>query len=207
MDLPSLTGTDLVYAPFDEERYTIVYTDGSVQALTSDQVVLTGGGKGVTISGLTASQSGNVVVHSTQQKAKVKSKQKTLTRSAIITVTGSNRPNSGTSTGITDGLTPSDVFGKRVQDREISLDVPDVVAVSAIFESSGTGAPSVPHLTLGSFNGPNGNNTDVIVGEIGIGKSSGAAARVLARNSTTKVDVIFKNNNAFKEDKYNSISK
>ena len=199
IDLPSLTGTDLVYAPFDEERYTIVYTDGSVQALTSDQVVLTGGGKGVTISGLTASQSGNVVVHSTQQKAKVKSKQKTLTRSAIITVTGSNRPNSGTSTGITDGLTPSDVFGKRVQDREISLDVPDVVAVSAIFESSGTGAPSVPHLTLGSFNGPNGNNTDVIVGEIGIGKSSGAAARVLARNSTTKVDVIFKNNNAFKE--------
>jgi len=199
MDLPSLTGTDLVYAPFDEERYTVVYNSGAIQALTSDQVVLTGGGKGVTISGLTASQSGNVVVHSTQQKSKVKSKQKTLTRNATLVVNGSSRSNSGITTGVTDGLTPSDVFGKRVQDREVSLDVPDVVSVSAVFESSGTGAPSIPNLTLGSYNGPNGNNTDVIVGEIGVGKSSGAAAMVLARNSTTKVDVIFKNSSAFKE--------
>ena len=199
MDLPSLTGTDFVYAPFDEERYTISYNDGSIQVLTSDQVVLTGGGKGVTISGLTASQSGNVVVHSTQQKSKVKSKQKTLTRNATLVVNGSSRSNSGVTTGITDGLTPSEVFGKRVQDREISLDVPDVVSVAAVFESSGTGAPSIPNLTLGSYNGPNGNNTDVIVGEIGVGKSSGAAAMVLARNSTTKVDVIFKNSSAFIE--------
>ena len=162
-----MTGTDLVYAPFDEERYTIVYTDGSIETLTSDQVVLTGGAKGVTISGLTASQSGNVVVHSTQQKSKVKSKQKTLQRNATITVTGSSRANSGVSTAIADGLTPSSVYGKRVQDREISLDVPDVVSVAAIFESSSTGVPSVPNLTLGSYNGPSGDNSDIIVGEIG----------------------------------------
>ena len=197
MDLPSLTGTDLVYAPFDEERYTIVYTDGSIETLTSDQVVLTGGAKGVTISGLTASQSGNVVVHSTQQKSKVKSKQKTLQRNATITVTGSSRANSGVSTAIADGLTPSSVYGKRVQDREISLDVPDVVSVAAIFESSSTGVPSVPNLTLGSYNGPSGDNSDIIVGEIGIGKSSGAAALVLERSGTTKVNVIFKNNSGF----------
>ena len=197
MDLPSLTGTDLVYAPFDEERYTIVYTDGSIETLTSDQVVLTGGGKGVTISGLTASQSGNVVVHSTQQKSKVKSKQKTLQRNATITVTGSSRANSGVSTAIADGLTPSSIFGKRVQDREISLDVPDVVSVAAVFESSSTGLPSVPSLTLGSYNGPSGDNGDIIVGEIGIGKSSGAAALVLERNGTTKVNVIFKNSSGF----------
>ena len=197
MDLPSLTGTDLVYAPFDEERYTIVYTDGSIETLTSDQVVLTGGAKGVTISGLTASQSGNVVVHSTQQKSKVKSKQKTLQRNATITVTGSSRANSGVSTAIADGLTPSSIFGKRVQDREISLDVPDVVSVAAIFESSSTGVPSVPNLTLGSYNGPSGDNSDIIVGEIGIGKSSGAAALVLERSGTTKVNVIFKNSSGF----------
>ena len=200
MTLPSLTGTDLVYAPFDEERYTVIYTDGSVQALTSDQVVLTGGGKGVTISGLTASQSSNVVVHSTQQKSKVKSKVKTLTRSASLVVSGSTKTNSGVSTAIGDGLTSSSVFGKRVQDREISLDVPDVVSVAAVFESSGTGDPSVPQMTLGSYNGPNANNNDVILGEIGIGVSSGAAAMVLGRSGTTKVDVIFKNSKAFKED-------
>ena len=199
LTMPSLTGTDLVYAPFDEERYTVIYTDGSVQALTSDQVVLTGGGKGITISGLTASQSGNVVVHSTQQKSKVKSKVKKLTRSASLIVSGSSRSNSGVSDGIGDGLTSSSVFGKRVQDREISLDVPDVVSVLAVFESSGIGDPTVPQLTLGSYNGPSGNNTDLISGEIGIGVSSGAAAMILGKSGTTKVDVIFKNNDAFVE--------
>ena len=198
MDLPSLTGTDVVYAPFDEERYTIAYSDGSVEDLTSDQVVITGGGKGVTISGLTASQS-SVVVHSTQQKSKVKSKQKTLIREATKIIIGSNRTNSGISTGVGDGLTPSNIFGKRVQDREISLDVPDVVSIVAVFESSGTSDAVVPNMTLGSFNGPNGNNTDVIVGEIGVGKSSGASAQVLSRNGTTKVNVLFKNASAFVE--------
>ena len=198
LDLPSLTGTELVYAPFDEERYTVVYSDGSVEDLTSDQFLLTGSGKGVTLSGLTASQS-NVVVHSTQQKSKVKSKQKTLVREAKKIITGSNRTNSGITTGLTDGLTPSGIFGKRVQDREISLDVPDVVNIVAVFESSSNGDATVPFLTLGSFNGPNGNNTDVIVGEIGIGQSSGAAAQVLSRNGTTKVDVIFQNPTGFIE--------
>ena len=197
LTMPSLTGTDLVYAPFDEERYTVIYNSGAVETLTSDQVVLTGGAKGITISGLTASQSNNVVVHSTQQKSKVKSKQKTLTRSASIIVSGSTRNNSGVSTAIGDGLTPNSIFGKRVQDREISLDVPDVVSVAAVFESSGTGEPTIPRLTLGSYNGPNGNNTDVILGEIGIGVSSGAAALVLGRTDTDKVDVLFKNPRSF----------
>ena len=65
LDLPSLTGTDKVYAPFDEERYSVFYSDGTVEPLTTDQLVLTSGGKGATISGLTPSQS-SVVVHTTQ---------------------------------------------------------------------------------------------------------------------------------------------
>ena len=198
MTLPSLSGTDFVYAPFDEERYNIVYSNGTVQVLTSDQVVLTGGGKGVTISGLQNSQS-NVVVHSTHQKSKVKSKQKSLTRGATSIITGSSRSYSGVSTSIADGLTPSSVYGLRVQDREISLNVPDVIRVNAIFESSGTGAPTVPTLTLASFNGPSGNNTDIIIGEVGVGKSSGASALVLARSSTNKVEVIFTNGNKFQD--------
>ena len=137
MDLPSLTGTDLVYSPFDEERYNVVYSNGTVETLTTDQFALTSGGKGATISGLTTGQS-NVVVHSTQQKSKVKSKQKQLTREATVLITGSNRNYSGVSTSITDGLTPSGVYGLRVQDREISLGVPDVVSIAAVFESSVT---------------------------------------------------------------------
>mgnify|MGYP001187130245 CR=1 FL=1 len=197
MDLPTLTGTDLVYSPFDEERYTVVYSTGDVETLTSDQFVLTNGGKGATISGLTASQT-NMIVHSTQQKSKVKSKQKQLIREATTVITGSNRNYSGVSTSITDGLTPSGVYGLRVQDREISLGVPDVVSVAAVFESSGTGTPTIPSMTLGSYNGPNANNTDLILGEIGIGKSSGAAVKVLARSGTNAVEVLYKNNNTFK---------
>ena len=41
LDLPSLTGTDKVYAPFDEERYSVFYSDGTVEPLTTDQLVLT----------------------------------------------------------------------------------------------------------------------------------------------------------------------
>jgi len=197
MDLPTLTGTDLVYAPFDEERYTIVYSDGTVETLTTDQFALTNGGKGATISGLTSGQT-NMIVHSTQQKSKVKSKQKQLIREATTVITGSNRNYSGVSTSITDGLTPSGVYGLRVQDREISLGVPDVVSVAAVFESSGTGVPTVPTMTLGSYNGPNANNTDLILGEIGIGKSSGAAAMILARSGTNGIEVLYKNNNTFK---------
>ena len=199
MTLPSLTGTDYAYAAFDEERYTIMYNDGSIEALTGDQVVLTGGAKGVTISGLTASQSGNVTVHVTQQKNKVKSKQKALTRNASLTVSGSNRAYSGVSTSVADGLTPNSAYGKRVQDREISLDVCDVTTVHAVYEASGSGDPQVPNLTLASFNGPSGDNSDLIVGEVGVGKSSGASARILSKIGSNKVNVIFTNPNLFKE--------
>ena len=198
LDLPSLTGTDKVYAPFDEERYSVFYSDGTVEPLTTDQLVLTSGSKGATISGLTPSQS-SVVVHTTQQKSKVKSKQKNIVRGKSLVVTGSERSYSGVSTSIADGLTFSDAYGKRVQDREVSLDVADVVEVHAVFESSGTGAPTIPSLTLSSFTGPNGDNTDIIVGEVGVGKSTGASAMVLARSGTTKVEVCFKNNSTFKE--------
>jgi len=198
LDLPSLTGTDKVYAPFDEERYSIFYSDGTIEPLTSDQFVLTNGSKGATISGLTASQS-NVVVHTTQQKNKVKSKQKNIVRGKSLLVTGSERSFSGVSTSIADGLTFSNAYGKRVQDREVSLDVADVVDVHAVFESSGTGAPTIPSLTLASFTGPNGDNSDIILGEVGVGKSSGASAMVLARSGTSKVEVCFKNSFSFNE--------
>ena len=196
LDLPSLVGTDDIYASFDEERYTIIYNDGSIESLTGDQFTLTNGGKGATISGLTASQSSNVDVHVTKQKSKVTSKSKILNKSQAIIVSGSNKTNSA---GVGDGLTTNAVYGKRVQDREISLDNPDIVEVQAVFESSGTGAPTVPSITMASFTGPNNDNSDIIVGEVGVGKSSGAAAYVLARSGSNKVEICTKNANSFLE--------
>ena len=194
MDLPSLTGSEFVYAGFDEERYTIIYNDGTIEPLTIDQFVLTNGNKGATISGLTASQSSNVDVHVTKQKSKITSKSKILSKSQTILVTGSEDTNDE---GIDNGLTSSSVYGKRVQDKEISLDNPDIVSVHAVFESTGTGAPTIPEVTMASFTGPSGDNSDIIVGEIGIGKSSGASAYVLARSGADKVEICTKNSKTF----------
>ena len=196
LTLPSLVGTDFIYSGFDEERYSIAYNDGSVEPLSGDQIVFTNGSKSGTISGLTASQS-NVVVQTTQQKSSVSSKVKALVKQATLVVNGSANVNSGISTGIGDGLTPSVVYGKRVQDDEVSLDVPDVVTVHAVFESTGAAAPTIPNLQLSSFTGSAGDNSDLIVGEIGVGKSSGAAAMVLARDGSDKVEVCIKNSNNF----------
>ncbi len=194
--LPSLTGTDFVYAPFDEERYTVLYEDGTVEPLTSDQFALTGGGKGVTLSGLTASKN-NVVVHSTRQKSKVTAKNKVLNRCESLVVNKSKYTYSGVTTSVGDGLTYNIAYGTRVQDREVSLNTADVVRISAIFESSTSGDPSIPTATFSGLNGPNSNNTDIIKGEYFIGKVSGASALVLGITGTQSAFVVSRNNENF----------
>lgn len=199
LDLPSLTGTDFVYAPFDEERYTVVYKDGTVEALTSDKFQLIGGAKGATISGLSKTNETGVIVVTTQQKSKVTSKTKILNRAASLVVSGSKYSYSGVSTAVQDGLSHSSAYGKRVQDREISLDVADVVNVHAIFESSTASDPVVPSFLLSSLNGPNSNVDDLIVGEVLVGKTSGASAMVLAKSGTNQIYVVPKNEQSFQE--------
>ena len=183
LDLPTLSGTDFVYAPFDEERYTLLYEDGTIEPLTTDQFVITGGGKGATLSGLSASKN-NVVVHVTKQKVKVVAKDKDLQRCESIVITGSKYSYSGVSTSISDGLTFTQAYGKRVQDREISLDTADVVRVRAVYESSTNADPTIPSLTFTSLDGPNANNSDLIKGESVIGKISGASALILGITGT-----------------------
>ena len=63
------------YDSFDEERYSVHYSNGSIETLTQDQFVLGANGQSVTINGLTASQS-NVVVSTTLKKQALKSLEK-----------------------------------------------------------------------------------------------------------------------------------
>ena len=65
------------YESFDEERYSIHYSDGSIEDLTSDQFVLSADGQTVTINGLEASES-NITVSATLKKQALKSKQKNI---------------------------------------------------------------------------------------------------------------------------------
>ena len=196
--LPTLSGTDFVYAPFDEERYTLLYEDGTIEPLTTDQFEITGGGKGVTINGLSASKN-NIVVHTTREKVKVVAKDKVLLRCEELIISGSKYTYSGVSTSISDGLTYNLAYGKRVQDREISLDTPDVVRVRAIFESSSNADPTIPTMTFTGLNGPNADNTDLVKGESVIGKVSGASALILGVTGTQSAFIVSSNEGNFIE--------
>ena len=169
------------YENFDEERYSVHYSDGEIESLTSDQFVLSSDGQVVTINGLRLSQS-NVVVSSTLKKTDIKSKQKDYIRSQKVTV---EQTAVGINTALT-GMTQSKNYGLRVEDREISLQVPDAVKIIGVYESLNSLSP-----TLDKFVFPSGSslNTESILGEKIIGAESGAVAQITGRLSSTEVEV------------------
>ena len=129
-------GTNLFFQPFDEERYFISYDDGSVEPLKESQVEIAADSKTVTFVGLSKA-SGKANLFATVLKSKVVTKQKKLNEANTVIINRSSLSSSGIGTNTAnDGLTSSSVFGTRVQDRKISLNVPDVVEVLAIIESN-----------------------------------------------------------------------
>lgn len=179
-----------LFETFDQERYSIHYNDGSIETLTSDQVSLSSAGQVITFTGLTASQSSNVTVNTTVKKIGITNKDKVYTRSTKVEVTKSA---TGVSTSISQ-TSKSDFYGTRIQDREISLNVPDVAEVVAVYESLGTSIP-----TLDSLEFPAGLalNTASILGERVVGSTSNAIAQVVTRSSATKVEIVYLTDDKF----------
>ena len=64
----------------------------------------------------------------TIKRTEVKSQKKTLQECSKLVINRSNKNGSGTGL-LGDGLTSSDVYGTRVQDKEIGLHFPDIVRV------------------------------------------------------------------------------
>jgi hypothetical protein len=184
--------TTALFAPFDEERYSVHYTDGTTQSLTSDQFSLSS--NQVVLSNLT---NGKVTssINATFVKNGVQSKQKQFNRSGTINVIYSKFPESGTgiSTSINDGLVYNQYYGLRVQDDEISLNYPDVSTVVAVYESLDTSNPTLDTLSFDSILNI-GNNA--IIGENILGNDSGCVARVVTR-STNSVGIVYLNSNRF----------
>ena len=102
----------------------------------------------------------------------------------------------GTNT-LNDGLTSSTVFGTRVQDSKISLNVPDAVDLLAVIESNDAGDPDLPALTLTAYDGPSGNNSDLIVGEKITGLASNAVGLVVEKPNVTTLGIVLLNQNTF----------
>ena len=142
-DLAASGISSAFYDSFDEERYSVHYSNGSIETLTQDQFVLGANGQSVTINGLTASQS-NVVVSTTLKKQALKSKQKNYLRSQKLEVL---KTSVGINTSLT-GMSKATGYGLRVEDREISLNYCDVAKVIGIFESIDTNSPTLDKLTF-----------------------------------------------------------
>jgi len=193
-NLSAVSGiTSAFFTTFDQERYSVHYSNGEIATVTSDQFTLNG--NTVTISGLLASQS-NVIVNATLVKNGIQSKVKTYNKSETLTIARSKYPQSGTgiSSSIGDGLTYNQFYGLRVQDEEISLNYPDVVKIISIYESFDSSEPTLDQIQFGT----NANvSTNAIIGENILGNNSKAIARVVSKPSTNVLGIVYLNSERF----------
>ena len=136
------------------------------------------------------SQSNNVTVNTTFRKQGIVSKAKEYVRSEKVVVTRSV----SAATAPLTGLTKSDWYGTRVEDQEISLNLPDVVQVIGVYESLDTNAP-----TLDTLDFPSGLSLDTssILGEHILGSDTGALAQITNRVSATRVEIAYLNSLSF----------
>ena len=168
------SGKDEVFLEFDEERYVLTRSDGSTEELSQDKFSLNSGGNELTINGLGSNTTGRLIATLRKSNVTEKIKRKERINSLIVNKSKYDYSGTGTTT-INDGLEYGNYpFGTRVQDERICLNVPDVQTVYGIFESEDTSDPSLTSLTLASMDGPTAKTDDLVIGEVFVGKNSGA---------------------------------
>jgi len=179
------------FEAYDAERYSVFYADGTIEQLTSDQFDIDANGTQITLRGLKVNQSASVTVNATLRKELVKSKNKVYTRSRKLVVNKTREA----STESISGLSTSQFYGTRIQDSEISLNVPDAVKVLAVYESLDTSQPTLDKLTVVSGLTL---DADAFVGEKISGSSSGALAQVVTLPSSgNEVEFVYLNSQQF----------
>jgi len=191
---PSLD-TDFIYQPFSAEAYALCYSNGKLETLTFDKFIFTNGLKNLEIRNLSEVSGSNATLIVSLKKNKVKEKIKKLNKVNTLTISRSLNSASGIGgTTLNDGLSYSSVYGTRVQDNEICLNVPDVVKILGIFESSDVSEPDLPVLSfvVASLTGPNNSANDVLIGEKIIGADSSAVAIVVSK-STLSIEIVYLN--------------
>ena len=198
-----LGDNDLILEPFTENNYILTWETGHKELIRSSQVTISADLKQITIINL--SRTGNATLTITAKRTKLTSKVKTVTRCSDLIVDRSHRAGSGIgSTTFNDGLTYSAVYGTRVQDDTISLNVPDALRILGIFESNDTANPDLPSIIVSSQSDTFTNN--VIIGETIIGSSSGAVAKVVSVVSGTQLDFVYENDKRFELEEQISLS-
>lgn len=187
------TDDTLTLEQFDEEDYSLTYNNtGVIEPLNDQKVTISG--RSITLSNLNVS-SGEATLTVTFKKINPKTRKKVYNRCSSIVVNKSSSVGSGIgSTTFDDGLTYSQIYGLRVQDEEISLNVPDVESVIAIYESTNNNDPSLPSLTISDLNS---NILNSIKGEKIIGEKSGAVGSLISNNGSNTIEFVYLNENKF----------
>ncbi len=192
-------GDNETFLPFDEERYTLIRSDGRTEILTSDKFNFINGSTQLQIYNLGSNDTATLVA--TLRKIKPKSKIKLKNRVSSIIIDKSKYEGSGIgATTLDDGLVYGNYpYGTRVQDENISLNVPDIIKVYGAYESRTTADPSAPTLFLSSINGPTTKTSDLIIGEQFVGQLSEAIGVCAERLGDSEISFIPLNGNLFKE--------
>ena len=147
---------------------TTVITATGNQTLDISDTSLLGAGTGVTLTA-------TITVSAKAQAAKTAN---LMTQKTIASNKGT--PNGSAGTG-----TKTEVFGERVDDKQISLSYADTYKLHAVFESTAIGtAPVAPTLTIASSTGT------FAVGEVITGSSSSATGRVIVNSPSTTIQYV-----------------
>jgi hypothetical protein len=193
---PMDAGDNEVFLGFTAQRYSLIREDsGETVALSEDMMSFNATGTRLLNIFNIPGGIGTGRVIATLRKSKPRSKVKNKINSSSIIVNKSRLEGSGIgSTTLNNGLEFGNYpFGTRVEDEIISLNVPDVLEIHGIFESSGLLEPFAPKITFSSIVSQTSTTQDVIDGEILIGQTSGAIAICVGKPDNSSVNFITKN--------------
>ena len=195
-NISDLGDNDLTFEPFTEVDYSLVYQNGQRETIRLAQTSFNAAKTTFTITGLT--RAGTATLTALCKRNKLTSKDKTINRCNSIIINRSKFAGAGAGTTLTtfdDGLTFNGVYGTRVQDEEISLNLPDIHRVLAVFESNDSTNPQLPQITVSSQTDTFTNN--VVVGEQFVGATSGAVGRVVTVPGGQQVNFVYENDKVF----------
>ena len=173
------------FEPFDQERYSITNSNGTPIKIDASNFTLGSGSNTVKFTNI--ANGSNFTFNVTLKKEGITNKTKEFVKSSTLDIVRT----SGIATAT--GLSTSLYYGTRVEDEEISLNVPDVIKVRAVYESTTNNAPVLDKLT---FSTGLALDQSVIVGEKILGNDSRAIGQVVSRTSTT-VDYVPLNDDTF----------
>jgi hypothetical protein len=187
-----VAGTNETFLPFDEERYSLIRSDGSTELLTSDRFAFISGGAQLQIFNLGSNDTGATLV-TTLRKTKPKAKEKRKNRVNSIIIDKSKYVGSGIGgTTLNDGLEYGNyAFGTRVQDKIISLNTPDIIEIHSILESADTANPSAPKMVLSSISGPTNTTSDLIIGEEILGQKVEVIGIVAEKLTASQITFVY----------------